>query len=120
MGDDNGFIIASEKFEDTGRFFGEKEGTIMESLVQSEVYKKVEIYDYQAVCLDPISGGSFASRIPTPFQMISWTANWIVSNIMWVLFKTQLYQMWDPNAVFAYTANNGDDAIFSSINESPM
>ncbi|CAL4060429.1 unnamed protein product, partial [Meganyctiphanes norvegica] len=118
--DDNGFIIASEKFEDTGRFFGEKEGTIMESLVQSEVYKKVKIYDYQAVCLDPIMGGSFASRLLTPFQMISWTANWIVSNIMWVLFKTQLYQLWDPNAIFAYQGQNGEEPIYTTINEPPM
>ncbi|CAH1392782.1 unnamed protein product [Nezara viridula] len=48
--DNNGFIIVSESRADTGKFFGEVKGYIMDKLVKEEVYKKIAIYDYQAVC----------------------------------------------------------------------
>lgn len=50
--DDNGFIIISEKSEHAGQFFGEIDGTIMDSLVQDGIYKKVFVYDHQATCED--------------------------------------------------------------------
>lgn len=36
--------------EHTGRFFGQIDGTIMDSLVQDRIYKKVAVYDYQGAC----------------------------------------------------------------------
>lgn len=48
--DNNGFIIISENNEHTGRFFGQIDGTIMDSLVQDRIYKKVSVYDYQGYC----------------------------------------------------------------------
>lgn len=50
--DDNGFIIISEKAEHAGQFFGEIDGTIMDSLVQDGIYKKVFVYNHQASCED--------------------------------------------------------------------
>lgn len=37
--DNNGFIIISEKHEHTGKFFGEIDGTIMDSLVQDKIFR---------------------------------------------------------------------------------
>lgn len=48
--DNNGFTIISENTEHTGKFFGQIDGTIMDSLVQDRIYKKVAVYDYQGVC----------------------------------------------------------------------
>lgn len=42
--------MISEKTEDTGRFFGQIDGTIMDSLVQDRIYVKVPVYDYQGAC----------------------------------------------------------------------
>ncbi|XP_060516283.1 voltage-dependent calcium channel subunit alpha-2/delta-3 isoform X2 [Cylas formicarius] len=48
--DNNGFVIISEKSEHTGRFFGQIDGTIMDSLVQDRIYRKIAVYDYQGSC----------------------------------------------------------------------
>lgn len=50
--DDNGFIIISESLDNTGKFFGQIDGTIMDSLVQDRIYKKIAVYDYQGACVD--------------------------------------------------------------------
>ncbi|XP_064082139.1 voltage-dependent calcium channel subunit alpha-2/delta-3-like isoform X3 [Macrobrachium nipponense] len=114
--DDNGFIIASDKKDSTGKFFGTIEGTIMESLVQSEVYKRVRILDYQAVCLDSDMEPSSSSILYTPVQMIKWSFNWIVGNIFWLMVKTHLYTLWDPNEAWAYT-HVERDAQYPVVNE---
>ncbi|XP_066951504.1 voltage-dependent calcium channel subunit alpha-2/delta-3-like isoform X4 [Macrobrachium rosenbergii] len=114
--DDNGFIIASDKKDSTGKFFGTIEGTIMESLVQSEVYKRVRILDYQAVCLDSDMEPSSSSILYTPVQMIKWSFNWIVGNIFWLMVKTHLYTLWDPNEAWAYT-HVERDAQYPVVND---
>lgn len=58
--DNNGFIIISENPEHTGRFFGQIDGTIMDSLVQDRIYKKVAVYDYQGACTN--SRNNFSGR----------------------------------------------------------
>ncbi|GJQ67510.1 hypothetical protein Trydic_g5143 [Trypoxylus dichotomus] len=50
--DNNGFIIMSENTENTGKFFGHVDGTIMDSLVQDKIFNKVVLYDYQGTCIN--------------------------------------------------------------------
>lgn len=50
--DNNGFIILSENNDHTGKFFGQVDGTIMDSLVQDRIYKKVPVQDFQGACHD--------------------------------------------------------------------
>ena len=42
--------MASELSGDTGKFFGEVEGNVMSMMVQENIYQRVPILDYQAVC----------------------------------------------------------------------
>ena len=69
--DNNGFIILSESSEHTGKFFGQIDGTIMDSLVQDRIYKKVAVYDYQGACVDDKShysdSATFVSVRINPF-----------------------------------------------------
>lgn len=50
MLDNNGFIVVSELLKDTGKFFGEVQGNVMEMMVQEDLYKRIRMFDYQAVC----------------------------------------------------------------------
>ena len=45
--DNNGFVIISDNAVHTGKFFGEVDGTILDSLIQHQIYKTINIYDYQ-------------------------------------------------------------------------
>ncbi|KAE8743225.1 hypothetical protein FOCC_FOCC011160 [Frankliniella occidentalis] len=51
--DNHGFVIVAEDLAQTGRFFGEVQGAIMEMMVREGIYRRVTIYDYQAVCFRP-------------------------------------------------------------------
>lgn len=56
--DNNGFIIISEQSHHTGQFFGQTDGTIMDSLVQDGIYKKIKILDNQGACHNGIEPGT--------------------------------------------------------------
>ncbi|CAN7946912.1 unnamed protein product, partial [Ixodes hexagonus] len=48
--DNNGFVIVSSNRTQVGKFFGEVDNTLFISMVKYNVYKRVRIYDYQAIC----------------------------------------------------------------------
>lgn len=73
MLDNNGFIIISEQPEHTGRFFGQIDGTIMDSLVQDRIYKKITVYDYQGACTNSrnnFSGDGLKLTPLDPFKLV--------------------------------------------------
>ena len=76
--DNNGFVVISEDPNNIGKFFGEIDGTILNSLEQNHVFKKIKIYDYQAICLENADDGSPANILLTPFKLIGWMFNWIL------------------------------------------
>ena len=63
--DNNGFIVISEQRENTGKFFGEVDGTIFDGLIQHKIFRPIQIYDYQAICLEMADDGSAASLMLT-------------------------------------------------------
>uniref|UniRef100_A0A3Q3J458 VWFA domain-containing protein n=1 Tax=Monopterus albus TaxID=43700 RepID=A0A3Q3J458_MONAL len=50
--DNNGFILVTEEQSQTGLFFGEVEGAVMNKLLQMGSFKRITLYDYQALCKD--------------------------------------------------------------------
>uniref|UniRef100_A0A672IRG6 Calcium voltage-gated channel auxiliary subunit alpha2delta 3 n=1 Tax=Salarias fasciatus TaxID=181472 RepID=A0A672IRG6_SALFA len=48
--DNNGFVLVAEDYSLTGKFFGEAEGAVMSKLLQMGSFKRVTLYDYQALC----------------------------------------------------------------------
>nr|XP_012134761.1 PREDICTED: voltage-dependent calcium channel subunit alpha-2/delta-3 isoform X3 [Megachile rotundata] len=96
--DNNGFIIISERHEHTGKFFGEIDGTIMDSLVQDRIYRKVTVTDYQGRCSPQESHQSKASRISDSVA----TSIAIFGNFLWnMAFTFNFQHLWQDAFAFA-------------------
>lgn len=61
--DDNGYVVVSKDFAETGKFFGEVRGAAMRQLIEEKVYQQVKIYDYQAICFINKDSASLASKL---------------------------------------------------------
>lgn len=46
---------------DTGRFFGEVEGAVMETMVEERIFDRITIYDYQGLCKNVTRGNETKS-----------------------------------------------------------
>lgn len=103
--DNNGFIILSESLDHTGKFFGQIDGTIMDSLVQDRIYKKVAVYDYQGACLDQKSPYSDDATRISPLQPIRWLLHWAFSHMVWFAMQMDLF----PSRVAASDDVYSDD-----------
>ncbi|GIY05632.1 hypothetical protein CDAR_74031, partial [Caerostris darwini] len=99
--DNNGFIIVSEKHEHTGKFFGEIDYTLFDSMIETGIYKKVHAFDYQAVCLelDPTYG--FSPYLLTPLHQMRNLLNWIWSKLAFLYIQFSLYEWWSKDWVLA-------------------
>lgn len=50
--DSSGYVVLSySALDETGRFFGEVQPDVMDSLLNRTYFEKVTIYDFQALCL---------------------------------------------------------------------
>lgn len=63
--DGNGYIVVSENRYDTGTFFGVKEGAIMEDMTAKKIFRKIPMFDYQAICLEVDNNPSSADFLWT-------------------------------------------------------
>ncbi|XP_035730940.1 voltage-dependent calcium channel subunit alpha-2/delta-3-like isoform X1 [Vespa mandarinia] len=113
--DNSGFIVISERHEHTGKFFGEIDGTIMDSLVQDRIYRKVTVIDYQGTCSPQESHRSSAPRT-TSASILKGTA--LIGNFIWNLFVSfNVQDIWRTVMAFAkdaaHSMQNDDDLIFS-------
>lgn len=88
--DSNGFVVVSEVHEQTGKFFGEIDNTLFESMVQGNIYRRVQLYDYQAICIDIITPSGPASFLRTPLRQIGNICYWMWSKIIWFLVHTNI------------------------------
>uniref|UniRef100_A0A6Q2Z4H2 VWFA domain-containing protein n=1 Tax=Esox lucius TaxID=8010 RepID=A0A6Q2Z4H2_ESOLU len=69
--DNNGFILVAEDYSLTGMFFGEAEGAVMNKLLLMGSFKRVTLYDYQAICRI-FSESSDSARTLLDFNLYSW------------------------------------------------
>jgi len=56
-------VVLAENRNLTGRFFGDVEGAVMDSLrTDSAVFRKVPMFDYQGLCTDDEGEGSSSAN----------------------------------------------------------
>nr|XP_018906930.1 PREDICTED: voltage-dependent calcium channel subunit alpha-2/delta-3 isoform X2 [Bemisia tabaci] len=109
--DNNGFIILSEKPEHTGMFFGQADGTIMDSLVQDGIYKKMSVHDYQGACDDVRSSSKDSASMLTPLRSVIWLLEWIIGHVMVIAVHTHLIQIFDPH--WSLAQEDSENPIYS-------
>ncbi|TMS18964.1 Voltage-dependent calcium channel subunit alpha-2/delta-3 [Larimichthys crocea] len=65
--DNNGFILVTEEQSQTGLFFGQVEGAVMNKLLQMGSFKRITLYDYQALCKEYAGSSDSARTLSDPF-----------------------------------------------------
>ncbi|XP_058855877.1 voltage-dependent calcium channel subunit alpha-2/delta-3-like isoform X1 [Acipenser ruthenus] len=92
--DNNGFILVSEDFSQTGIFFGEVEGAVMNKLLQMGSFKRVTLYDYQAICKIYAESSDSAHSLLDPYFAFFAAVKWILTELVIFLVEFNLYSWW--------------------------
>ncbi|XP_056432369.1 voltage-dependent calcium channel subunit alpha-2/delta-3-like [Gadus chalcogrammus] len=92
--DNNGFVLVAEDYTLTGKFFGEAEGAVMNKLLQMGSFKRVTLYDYQAVCLIYSERSDSAHTLLDPYFALLAVAKWILTELIVFLVEFNLYSWW--------------------------
>uniref|UniRef100_A0A8D3BHF1 Calcium channel, voltage dependent, alpha2/delta subunit 3 n=1 Tax=Scophthalmus maximus TaxID=52904 RepID=A0A8D3BHF1_SCOMX len=82
--DNNGFILVTEEQSQTGLFFGEVEGAVMTKLLQMGSFKRITLYDYQALCREYAGSSDSARTLSDPFSVVKW----LLAELVIVIVRT--------------------------------
>ncbi|XP_054084709.1 voltage-dependent calcium channel subunit alpha-2/delta-3 isoform X3 [Zeugodacus cucurbitae] len=85
--DNNGFIIISPYRQETGKFFGEINGGIMSRLVEEKVFKRVTVYDYQAVCFESSGDINASNNLLSPLFHLLRALKWLFHTVLWYIVQ---------------------------------
>ncbi|XP_071349527.1 voltage-dependent calcium channel subunit alpha-2/delta-3-like isoform X2 [Trachinotus anak] len=89
--DNNGFILVTEEQSQTGLFFGEVEGAVMNKLLQMGSFKRITLYDYQALCKEYAGSSDSAHTLSDPFSVVKW----LLTELVIFLLEFNLYSWWN-------------------------
>ncbi|KAI2661196.1 Voltage-dependent calcium channel subunit alpha-2/delta-3 [Labeo rohita] len=92
--DNNGFIIVAEDLSLTGVFFGEAEGAVMSKLVSMGSFKRVNLYDYRAICRVYSQTSDTAHTLLHPYFALFAAVRWLLTEFVIFLVEFNLYSWW--------------------------
>ncbi|XP_069020839.1 voltage-dependent calcium channel subunit alpha-2/delta-4 isoform X3 [Embiotoca jacksoni] len=92
--DNNGFVLISKQRSDVGRFFGEVDGSVMTTLIRMGMFKRVSLFDYQAMCKMNSHSVSNARPLLSPFYGLASTLKWVLSNFLLFLLEFNICGLW--------------------------
>ncbi|XP_017854506.1 voltage-dependent calcium channel subunit alpha-2/delta-3 isoform X2 [Drosophila busckii] len=105
--DNSGFVIISEEMEHTGKFFGQIDGTIMDSLVQDRIYKRVTVNDYQGVCSESDNPYTAAGGILKPHRLGNWLFQHLVAlSASWLALMPTPLRAWPQDEYDNYETDD--------------
>ncbi|KAJ7418729.1 hypothetical protein BTVI_27741 [Pitangus sulphuratus] len=81
--DNNGFILVSKIPEETGKFFGAVDGSVMTQLLNMGMFRRVTMYDYQAMC--------------KPIYAFLAAVKWLISDFLIFLLEFNMSSFWHSN-----------------------
>ncbi|MEQ2232270.1 Voltage-dependent calcium channel subunit alpha-2/delta-3, partial [Ilyodon furcidens] len=93
--DNNGFILVAEDYTLTGFFFGEAEGAVMNKLLQMGSFKRVTLYDYQALCWVHSESSDSGHKLLDPYFAFFAAVKWILTELVIFLVDFNLYSWWN-------------------------
>ncbi|TRY94897.1 hypothetical protein DNTS_032995 [Danionella cerebrum] len=93
--DNNGFILVSEDTSQTNLFFGEVEGAVMNKLLVMGSFKKINLYDYQALCKEYAGSSDSARTLLDPFTAVKW----LLTELVIFLLEFNLYSWWNCETI---------------------
>ncbi|MBN3315448.1 CA2D3 protein, partial [Atractosteus spatula] len=93
--DNNGFILVSEDYSQTGTFFGEVEGAVMNKLLIMGSFKRVTLYDYQAICKIYAESSDSSNSLLDPYFAFFGVIKWIMTEIIIFLVEFNMYGWWN-------------------------
>jgi len=69
---------------------------------QNNVFTKIKIYDYQAICLENADDGSPANILLTPFKLLGMAFNWLLGQMAWTIIRLEIHHLWNPDWTYAF------------------
>nr|XP_043878240.1 voltage-dependent calcium channel subunit alpha-2/delta-4 isoform X2 [Solea senegalensis] len=92
--DNNGFVLISKQRNNAGRFFGEIDGSVMTTLIRMGMFKRVSLFDYQAMCKMNSHSVSSARPLLSPFYGLASALKWFLSNFLLFLLEFNICGFW--------------------------
>ncbi|XP_028810566.1 voltage-dependent calcium channel subunit alpha-2/delta-4 isoform X2 [Denticeps clupeoides] len=92
--DSNGFVIISKDKNDVGKFFGQTDSSVMSHLLRMGMFKRVSLYDYQAMCKMSQHSASSARPLLSPFYGLLGVLKWFFSNFLLFLLEFNICGLW--------------------------
>ncbi|XP_031795480.1 voltage-dependent calcium channel subunit alpha-2/delta-4-like [Sarcophilus harrisii] len=92
--DNNGFILISKRSQETGRFLGEVDGSVMTYLLNMGVFSQVTMYDYQAMCKMSHHHHNGGRHLLSPIYWIVTAAKWLMSELFMFFLEWGTWGCW--------------------------
>ncbi|XP_077546416.1 voltage-dependent calcium channel subunit alpha-2/delta-3-like isoform X2 [Haemaphysalis longicornis] len=116
--DNNGFVIVSSNRTQVGKFFGEIDDTLFISMVKYNVYKRVRIYDYQAICKDKVVPSGPANFRTSPFHALWNVLGWVWKKLVVIIMHFEVYNVF--NLEWIVTSSDYDYGDYAADDAMPI
>ncbi|XP_055973742.1 voltage-dependent calcium channel subunit alpha-2/delta-4 [Sorex fumeus] len=93
--DSNGFILISERPQEMGRFLGEVDGALMTQLLSVGAFRRVTMYDYQAMCEAWSQQPSAARPLLSPLSALLSAARWLLMELLPSVLDGGVWGLWN-------------------------
>ncbi|CAH2313105.1 Voltage-dependent calcium channel subunit alpha-2 delta-3 [Pelobates cultripes] len=80
---------------ETGSFFGEVEGAVMNKLLTMGSFKRITLYDYQAMCRTNKESSDSAHSLLDPYNAFFAAVKWIMTELILFLVEFNLCSWWN-------------------------